>query len=157
MTGRHTGPSHWEIAPCHRVTDEGIEMAGLNDDAKALLSEAFPGWATTVRPDGSLHSTVVWVDVDGEDVIFNTAIGRAKEKHLRADPRVSVSVVDPRDAFRFVSVSGAAQFEEEGADELFDHLARKYLGVAEHPNRSGAGPRITVRVRPERVIFKPGG
>lgn len=59
-------------------------MSGLNDEAKTLLAAAIPGWATTVRPDGSLHSTVVWVDVDGDDVIFNTAIGRAKEKHLRA-------------------------------------------------------------------------
>jgi PPOX class probable F420-dependent enzyme len=145
------------MAACHRVTGQGIEMAELSEDAKALLSEAFPGWATTVRPDGSLHSTVVWVDVDGEDVIFNTAVGRAKEKHLRADPRVSVSMVDPRDAFRFVSVSGVAQFEEEGADEVFDGLARKYLGIADHPDRSGAGQRVTVRVRPERIVFKPGG
>jgi PPOX class probable F420-dependent enzyme len=132
-------------------------MSDLNDEAKALLAEAFPAWATTVRPDGSLHSTVVWVDVDGDDVIFNTAIGRAKEKHLRADPRVSVAMVDPRDAFRFVSVSGVARFEEEGADDVFGLLARKYLGVAEHPHRSDAGQRITVRVRPERVIFKRGG
>ena len=63
-------------------------MSDLNDAAKALLSEAFPGWATTLRSDGSLHSTVVWVDLDGDDVIFNTAVGRAKEKNLRADPRV---------------------------------------------------------------------
>jgi PPOX class probable F420-dependent enzyme len=132
-------------------------MAELSDHAKALLSEAFPGWATTVRSDGSLHNTVVWVDVDGEDAIFNTAVGRAKEKHLRADPRVSLSVVDPRDAFRFVSVSGVAQFEEEGADDVFDRLARKYLGIAEHPHRSGAGQRVTVRVRPEHVIFSAGG
>ncbi|GAB2843678.1 PPOX class F420-dependent oxidoreductase [Actinoallomurus bryophytorum] len=132
-------------------------MSGLTDEAKALLAEAIPGWATTVRPDGSLHSTVVWVDVEGDDVIFNTAIGRAKEKHLRADPRVSVSVAHPRDAFRFVSVSGIARLEEEGAADVFDQLARKYLGIADHPHRSGAGERITIRVRPDRVIFKPGG
>jgi PPOX class probable F420-dependent enzyme len=146
------------MALCHSVATDGSSiMSGLNDEAKTLLAAAIPGWATTVRPDGSLHSTVVWVDVDGDDVIFNTAIGRAKEKHLRADPRVSVSVADPRDAFRFVSVSGVAQLEEEGAGDVFDRLARKYLGVADHPDRSGAGERITVRVRPERVIFKPGG
>ena len=112
-------------------------MSGLSDGAKALLREAFPGWATTVRRDGSLHSTVVWVDVDGEDVIFNTAIGRAKEKHLRADPRVSVSMVDPNDAFRAVSVSGMAALEEEGADEVIDRLANKYLGVDRYPYRVG--------------------
>jgi PPOX class probable F420-dependent enzyme len=132
-------------------------MAELTNGAKALLSEAFPGWATTVRGDGSLHSTVVWVDVDGEDVIFNTAIGRAKERHLRADPRVSVSVLDPNDAFRAISVSGSARLEEEGADAVIDRLARKYLGVDRYPYRSPDERRITVRVSPERVIFSPGG
>src|SRR5207248_4011378 len=43
--------------------------------------------AVDVHPDGSLHNTVVWVDVDGDDVIFNTAVGRAKERHLRQDDR----------------------------------------------------------------------
>jgi PPOX class probable F420-dependent enzyme len=132
-------------------------MSALNDGAKALLHEAFPGWATTIRPDGSLHSTVVWIDIDGEDVIFNTAIGRAKEKHLRADPRVSVSMLDPADAFRTVSVSGKATLEEEGADGIIDRLANKYLGVDRYPYRSADERRITVRVRPERVVFSPGG
>lgn len=129
----------------------------LNDGAKALLAEAFPGWATTVRPDGSLHNTVVWVDVDGDDVIFNTAVGRAKERHLRADPRVSVSMLDPNDAFHAVSVSGHATLQEEGADDIIDRLAHKYLGVDRYPYRSPGEQRITVRVRPERVIFTPGG
>ena len=132
-------------------------MPELNDGAKALLAEAIPGWATTMRPDGSLHNTVVWVDIDGDDVIFNTAVGRAKEKNLRADPRVSVSVVDPNDAFRAVSVSGEAQLEEEGADDVIDHLANKYLGVDRYPYKSPDEQRITVRVRPEHVIFSPGG
>lgn len=131
-------------------------MAVLDNGAKALLAEAFPGWATTVRPDGSLHSTVVWVDVDGDDVIFNTAIGRAKEKHLRADPRVSVSMVDPGNAYRAISVSGDARLEEEGADAVIDRLAHKYLGVDSYPYRSADEQRVTVRVRPERVIFSPG-
>ena len=39
-------------------------MDKLSEDAKALLRRPLHGWATTVRPDGSLHNTVVWVDVD---------------------------------------------------------------------------------------------
>jgi PPOX class probable F420-dependent enzyme len=132
-------------------------MSGLNDGAKELLAEAFPGWVTTLRPDGSLHSTVVWVDVDDDDVIFNTAVGRAKERHLRADPRVSVSVVDPANPYRYVSVSGEAELEEEHADDVIDRLANKYLGVDEYPGRTPDERRITVRVRPRRVIFGRGG
>ncbi|MFL6056152.1 MAG: TIGR03618 family F420-dependent PPOX class oxidoreductase, partial [Actinoallomurus sp.] len=127
-------------------------MSGLSDNAKELLRKPYHAWVTTVRPDGSLHGTVVWVDVDGDDVIFNTAVGRAKERHLRQDPRVSISVLDPNDAFHAVSVSGQARLEEEGADEVIDRLANKYLGVDRYPYRSADERRVTVRVRPERVI-----
>lgn len=132
-------------------------MGKLNEGAKELLRRPIHGWVTTVRPDGSLHSTVVWVDVDGDDVIFNTAVGRAKERHLRNDPRVSVSVLDPQDAFHLVSVSGTAELELEGADEVIDHLANKYLGVESYPYRQPGEQRITVRVAPSDVIFNPGG
>lgn len=131
-------------------------MGKLNDDAKALISQPIHGWVTTVRPDGSLHSTVVWVDVDGDDVIFNTAVGRAKERHLRNGPQVSVSVLDPKDAFHLVSVSGVAELELDGADEVIDGLANKYLGVETYPYRQPGEQRITVRVRPEQVVYSGG-
>jgi PPOX class probable F420-dependent enzyme len=131
-------------------------MSELSDDAKALLSRPIHGWATTVRPDGSLHNTVVWVDVDGEDVVFNTAIGRAKERHLRANPQVSVSVIDPEDAFHLVSVSGQARLDVESGNAVIDHLAKKYMGVDEYPFHRDGEQRVTVRVRPEQVIFNGG-
>ncbi|MEZ0076692.1 TIGR03618 family F420-dependent PPOX class oxidoreductase [Planotetraspora sp. GP83] len=132
-------------------------MSKLNDDAKALFSQPNYAWATTVRADGSLHNTVVWVDVDGDDVIFNTAVGRAKERQLRNNPQVSVSVLDPNDGFHLVSVSGTATLELEGADAVIDGLAKKYLGVDSYPYRQEGEQRITVRITPEKVIYNPGG
>lgn len=131
-------------------------MGKLSEDAKNLLKQPIHAWVTTARPDGSLHSTVVWVDVDGDDVVFNTAVGRAKERHLREDPRVSVSVLDPENAYRLVSVSGKARLEPEGADEVIDGLAHKYLGVESYPFRKPDEQRITVRITPDDVIFNPG-
>ncbi|MBB2914461.1 PPOX class probable F420-dependent enzyme [Streptosporangium becharense] len=131
-------------------------MGKLSEEAKELLRQPIHAWVTTVRPNGSLHSTVVWVDVDGDDVVFNTAVGRAKERHLREDPRVSVSVLDPKDAFHLVSVSGKARLELDGADEVIDRLAGKYLGVETYPYRQPGEQRITVRVTPDEVIFSPG-
>jgi PPOX class probable F420-dependent enzyme len=133
-----------------------VPVGKLNDDAKELLRRPVHGWVTTLRPDGSLHSTVVWVDVDGDDVVFNTAVGRAKERHLRANPQVSVSVLDPKDAFHLVSVSGTAQLESEGADAVIDRLAKKYLNVDSYPYRQPGEQRITVRVAPEQVIYNAG-
>lgn len=132
-------------------------MARLTEDAKALLRRPIHAWATTVRPDGSLHGTVVWVDVDGEDVIFNTAIGRAKERHLRADPRVQISVLDPEQPYHYLNVSGTARLETEGADEVIDRLARKYLGADKYPFRQPGEQRITVRITPEKVIYNTPG
>jgi PPOX class probable F420-dependent enzyme len=144
---------------CRERTDDSREcqMAKLSEDVQALLRRPIHAWVTTVRGDGSLHCTVVWVDTDGEDVIFNTATGRAKERHLRANPTVSVSVLDPDDAHHFVSVSGTARLSTEDGDSVIDSLASKYLGM---PTFQGGQPgerRITVRVTPERVVYSPGG
>ncbi|ACY98214.1 MULTISPECIES: PPOX class F420-dependent oxidoreductase [Thermomonospora] len=131
-------------------------MDKLSEDAKALLRRPLHGWATTVRPDGSLHNTVVWVDVDGDDVIINTAVGRAKEKHLKADPRMAVSVKDPDNDYHYLSVSGTARLETEGADAVIDRLAKKYLGADRYPFRQPGEKRVTVRLTPEKVIYSTG-
>lgn len=123
-------------------------MSDLSDDQRTFVREnAYPATATTLREDGSPHSTVVWIDeVDGE-VWFNTARGRAKDKHLRGDPRVSVMVIDPQDQFKWVAISGTASLQEEGADDHIDKLAKKYLGVDSYPMRDPAETREIVRIR----------
>jgi PPOX class probable F420-dependent enzyme len=126
-------------------------MKTLDDKARMFLDQPFVGEVTTLRADGSPHTTVVWVDVDSDEVIFNTAVGRAKERHLRKDPRVSLIVVDPENTYRWVSVSGTAELTIEGADDEIDRLAKKYLGKDEYPWRNPEEQRINVRIRPDRV------
>ena len=125
--------------------------ATLSDDQHAFLQQPFVGEVTTLRADGSPHSTVVWVDVDGDEVVFNTAIGRAKERHLRRDPRVSLIVVDPEDAYRWLSVTGRAELTTEGADEHIDKLAKKYLDEDRYPWHNPDQQRIIVRIHPEQI------
>jgi PPOX class probable F420-dependent enzyme len=139
-----------------RAETMGNAMAKLTEDALALLRQPIYSWVTTVRSDGSLHSTVVWVDTDGDDVIFNTAVGRAKERHLRENPNVSVSLLDPEDAYHSLTVSGVAQLETEGADKVIDALAKKYMGVDTYPFHRPDEQRITVRVPPGKVIYVGG-
>jgi PPOX class probable F420-dependent enzyme len=126
-------------------------MAALTDKQRQFLAEnPFVGVATTLREDGSPHSTVVWVDADG-GVSFNTARGRAKERNLARDPRVSLLVVDPQNAYRWVSVTGHAELVDDGADEQIDKLAKKYLGADTYPWRSASERRVSVRITPERI------
>jgi PPOX class probable F420-dependent enzyme len=126
-------------------------MPKLTTAQQEFLNNPYFAIATTLREDGSPHNTVVWVDVDDDAVIFNTAEGRAKPEHLRKDGRAAITVVDPQDGFRWVSVSGTAQLSHEGADAQIDKLAKKYLGVDEYPYRKADEQRVNVRITPEHV------
>lgn len=127
-------------------------MAKLEKKQRKFLEEnPFVGTVTTLREDGSPHSTIVWVDVDDGKVSFNTARGRAKSEHLKKDPRASVLVVDPNNTYKWVAVSGPAQFTEAGADAQIDKLAKKYLGKDEYPWRDPAEQRVKVVIEPDKV------
>ena len=127
-------------------------MAALKEAQKRFLDDnPFVGTVTTLRPDGSPHSTIVWVDVEGGKVSFNTARGRAKPRYLEQDPRASLLVVDPEDPYRWVSVSGHAELTEEGADAQIDKLAKKYMGEDEYPWRKPEETRVKVLIEPEQV------
>jgi PPOX class probable F420-dependent enzyme len=127
-------------------------MAKLEEESRKFLDEnPYVGVATTLREDGSPHSTIVWVDVEGDKVSFNTALGRAKPRHLEHDPRASVLMVDPNDSYKWVAVSGPAEVTEEGADAQIDKLAKKYLGKDEYPWRNPEETRLKVLIEPEKV------
>jgi PPOX class probable F420-dependent enzyme len=127
-------------------------MAKLKEKPRKFLDESpYVAVATTLREDGSPHSTIVWVDVEGDKVSFNTALGRAKPKHLKHDPRASLLMVDPNDAFKWVAVSGPAEMTEEGADAQIDKLAKKYLGKDKYPWRNPEETRVKVLIEPDKV------
>src|SRR5204863_136482 len=125
-------------------------MAQLTEKQRAFIAEhPYVGTVTTIRPDGTPHSTVVWVDAEDGVVTFNTAVGRAKERYLRQNPHAAITVVDPENAYEWVSVSGPAEITTEGADEHIDSMAHKYSGEG-WTARPGE-QRLLVRVRVEHV------
>ena len=127
-------------------------MAKLEEKPRKFLDESpNVGVATTLREDGSPHSTIVWVDVEDGVVSFNTALGRAKPKHLEKDPRAGVLVVDPNDSYKWVSVDGHAELTTDGADAQIDKLAKKYLGKDVYPWHNPEEQRVTVRITPEHI------
>ncbi len=126
---------------------------GKLSEAQASLLADGRNFATvaTIREDGTPHATPIWVDWDGEHVVLNTALGRAKERHLRRDPRVTVTVFDLENPYRYVEVSGRAELDDdrEAAWAHIDKLHRKYHGSGEYPR--GGPERVLVRITPERV------
>jgi PPOX class probable F420-dependent enzyme len=124
----------------------------LDSKKKQFLDEnPYVGIASTLREDGSPHTTVVWVDTEDGKVSFNTARGRAKERHISRDPRVSLLVIDPNDPYKWVSVSGHAKLTEDGADPQIDKLAKKYIGEDKYPWRDPEQTRVKVLIEPEKV------
>lgn len=124
-------------------------MAQLTEAQSRMFTDPYYGVVATVRPDGSPQQTVVWVDYDGENVVFNTAEGRAKPRYIRANPNLSVTVLDPKDPFRWIAVSGPVEMSEEGAAEHINKLSHKYNG--KDYDLPPEQQRLIVRVKPERV------
>ncbi|MCY3639297.1 MAG: PPOX class F420-dependent oxidoreductase [Chloroflexi bacterium] len=125
-------------------------MSKLSADAIKMLSEG-KNIATiaTVMPDGSPQATVVWIDTDGEHVIFNTAEGRVKTENLRRDPRVAIAVTDADNPYEQVTIRGrVVEFTHDGADAHIDALAKKYLGMDEYPLRNPDEQRVIVKIAP---------
>lgn len=126
-------------------------MAKLTEKQLEFLENPYVGIVTTLREDGSPHSTVVWVDVEDGVPSFNTASGRKKPQNLEQDPRAALLVIDPSDAFKWISIDGHTEQTTDGADPQIDKLAKKYLGKDEYPWRNPDEQRLKVRIQPERV------
>jgi PPOX class probable F420-dependent enzyme len=121
----------------------------LSPQEVELLTEPQIATVATVMADGSPQLTPVWVDTDGEAILFNTAKGRVKHRNLVRNPKVAVTVVDKNDYYRLVNVRGTAEIVEQGADEHIDKLAKKYLGADSYPWRKEGEERVIVRVVPD--------
>jgi PPOX class probable F420-dependent enzyme len=113
--------------------------------------KAFANLAT-LMPDGSPQVTPVWCDYDGENVLINTAAGRVKDKNLQREPRVSMSILDPDNPYRYLEIRGrVVERTHEGADEHINKMAKKYLGVDVYPYRNQGEVRILYKIKPERT------
>lgn len=126
-------------------------MHELSEQQEAFLREGHLAVVTTLRSDGSPHSTVVWIDGADREVRFNTARGRAKERHLLVDPRIAITVVDARDFHRWLTVEGRAILVDEGAAEHIDALGVRYMGPGAERISGRGEHRVIVRVAAERI------
>jgi len=126
-------------------------MTKLTDAQGAFIRDnQFCAVVTTLRKDGSPHSTIVWVDERDGKVMFNTAYPRAKARELEHDPRACVAVVDPNDAYRWLVVSGTVTLTIDGAVDDIDYLSRKYDGHDFGSHREGE-TRVTALLTPEKI------
>ncbi|MBI3950886.1 MAG: PPOX class F420-dependent oxidoreductase [Acidobacteria bacterium] len=106
----------------------------------------------TLMPDGQPQVTPVWCDFDGQCVRINTARGRQKDRNMRRDPRVALSLQDPDNPYRYLEIRGrVAEITEDGADDHIDQLAKKYLEVDRYPHRGPGEVRVMYKIEPQHT------
>ena len=106
----------------------------------------------TVSKDCEPHSTPVWVDAEGDFILVNSAKGRLKDRHMRQNERVALSIIDPDDPYRHLAVRGrVAEITEKGADAHINAMAQKYLEVDTYPHRQPGEVRVIYKIEPESV------
>jgi PPOX class probable F420-dependent enzyme len=122
----------------------------LPQSVKNLLQDKAYGHVITFNPSGKPQVTMVWMDVDGDEVLFNTSEGRRKTENLRRDPRVIVSVQDRNNPQAYALFHGKGSIESAGADEHIDRLAERFLGPGKKVRQPG-DKRVIVRIKVDRL------
>ena len=135
------------------MTDPALTVeAVLTDDLRAWLMQTlrFPVLAV-IAPDGSPSQSVMWFDLDPDapdTILMNTKVGRAKERYLRRDPRVSLCF---EDGLRWVALKGRIEIDDDRERSLADiqALARRYR---DDPGEFAGQQRATIRMKVEKVV-----
>ena len=126
--------------------------ATIEDKSRKLLEAPNFCHIATLREDGTPHVVPVWVDVEDDRVVLNTAEGRAWPRNARRDPRVNLTIQNMENPYEYVEIRGrVAEDTHEGADEHIDRMAKKYLGEDTYPFRAPGEQRVIFRIEPEHV------
>ncbi|MEV8534020.1 PPOX class F420-dependent oxidoreductase [Streptomyces sp. NPDC051211] len=127
----------------------------LNDAVRKLLDAPHPAVLSTLNPDGSPQTSVVWVSRDGQDVLVSTEQGRRKERNIVRDPRVSLTVFDLTNPFLYTEIRGEATVTEDIGRAVAVRIAEEYEGPGAGKEYLDAPPeqvRVVVRITPRRVL-----
>jgi PPOX class probable F420-dependent enzyme len=122
----------------------------LNEAVRALVDGKNYPVLSTVGADGSPQSSVMWVGREGDDLLFCTVAGRQKERNLRRDPRVSITIFDLADPGSYAEIRGTATITTEDAVDFDDELSWKYDGKPKDPDPESF-VRVVIRVTPTKV------
>ncbi|MGW1743920.1 PPOX class F420-dependent oxidoreductase [Nocardia sp. NPDC001965] len=122
----------------------------LNEEARRLLDGKNFATVATIEPDGRPQTSVVWMDREGDSILFSSTTGRRKVRNLARDPRIGLTVFDSANPYRSVDIQGTAELIEDPEKALPLRLSRKYLGQDPPPEPEHIR-RFVVRVTPERI------
>ena len=133
---------------------ENTDENGLHPKVVELAHGKNFAALTTLLPDGHPQTQVMWVDADDEHLLINTEVHRQKFKNVERDPRVTLTIWDRENPYRFVEVRGEVVGNEKGprAREHIGKLSHKYHG---RPYRTGIrSERVILRIAPLRQVIR---
>jgi PPOX class probable F420-dependent enzyme len=126
-------------------------MDTLTDNVRTLFDGKNFAVLSTLEPDGTPHSTVVWAKRDADDILFALPKGRRKIANLNRDPRATVVIFDAANPYQSAQVQGTASIEDDPNGMLIDDLSHKYTG-GPYPGFAGPNPQwVTVRITANKV------
>jgi PPOX class probable F420-dependent enzyme len=128
-------------------------LAELSEKARKLFEDPNLLFVATINQDGSPQVTPVWTHLDNGYITFNTAVGRVKERNMRRDPRVGLSITARDNPMNKVDIAGRVVEFVEG-DEAYaqiDDLAEKYIGQRPYPWLREDEKRVKILIEPVRV------
>jgi PPOX class probable F420-dependent enzyme len=128
-------------------------MTELPDEAKALLDRPEFATVATLEPSGQPHLSVVWAGRDGDDILFSTVRGRRKTDNLERDPRATILVYPKDNPYSYLEVRGEAELVDDPEAAYIDEMSLKYTGNPKYPWGKPGDQRVTVRVRPQKVVW----
>lgn len=127
-------------------------VARIPEPFKDLIAKKAFAHLATLMSDGSPQVTPVWFDSEGSYIRINTAKRRVKDKNMRRDRRVALSIQDPDNPYRYLAVQGkVVEITEAGADDHIDALAKKYLDKDKYPFRQPGEVRVIYKIQPEKA------
>ena len=131
--------------------------AVIPENLQELLRQPIVVAFATVNPDGQPQVTPVWASLEGDEVWINSAVGRRKDKNVRANPKVTVLAIDPQNSFNWVEIRGevVAFDESEAALAHINKLSGIYAGNDDYysfnPEGRGKETRVIYKIKPTRV------
>jgi len=133
-------------------------MASLNDsEVSKLLSDPNFSVVSTFNADGSILSTIVWINAEDGTVAVNSAKGRLWPTNLERDPRITALVYEAGNPYNYVEIRGRVNATTEGADEHINALTKKYMGQDEYPFRQPGEERVKFVIQPDHVRHQKQG
>ena len=122
-----------------------------------LLEGDALGHLATVRANGTPHVTPLWVDHDGDAVLVNVRLDRVKAANMRERPDVAISIVDPRNHYRYLAITGrVVSWSEDGWQEHMNKLARRYMKKDRYPWFFDGEQRAIFRIVATNVYYEMG-